>query len=415
MSKSDPSTEHPSADQPPESSDTVEATAVSPEDTAAATANDDLEAAPSEAPTSVTEGPPVGATEQPPAGYYGPQGQPMPFPPAKPKPNLFIIIGIVVVALVAVIVGAVLLAGGGDDPTRPVTPGQAKAPEAAVRGYLQAIAAGNAEDALSFAAVSPIDMTYLTDEMLAASLAINPITEITVTLDEMIGSKYAYLSASYQIGSTTVNASFHAEKFDKYFLIDDVACAVGIYGYGSEGPPMTINGQPISLSDDFSARVYLFPGSYVLEQGNPYLTISDNQFLVTSPSDHPDADYKLSLREDVGPEFADLAIKTLKACMKEKTTFTTCGFGSILPIYKGKPLPIKSSTIKWSFSGSAPDYSNVEFNYYLSHPLQAEAYRGASLRLDVKGTDGKSYYLNTRVSSVKIDFSDPNNLKVIFN
>ncbi|MCL2782626.1 MAG: hypothetical protein FWD80_01415, partial [Propionibacteriaceae bacterium] len=121
---------------------------------------------------------------------------------------VFILVGVLVLAAVAGF-GANRYLSSQDDPNHPVSAGQAKTPAAAVRAYLQALAAGNANDALSFA-VTPADTTFLTKEVLMASLALNPITEIATALDTSAprSSSSATVNAFYKIGLLPVNTTF---------------------------------------------------------------------------------------------------------------------------------------------------------------------------------------------------------------
>jgi len=279
---------------------------------------------------------------------------------------------------------------------------------------MQALADGKADDALSFASHPPADPTFLTDLMLAASLSINPITDVEVTLDEKVSPSIASLTATYKIGDTIAETSFRAEKQGKFFFLDEVASGVSILGNRYEGPAMTINDLPLVLDDDYSYRVYLFPGTYLLEQDNPHLTISDNQFLVTDFDSFPDTNYTLALRVDKGLDFGTVAKNTFWACMKEKATFNACGFGAGSASEVDDPEWARAETTKWSVKGSVPDFSDLDFQYSQFHPQEVTATTNFIVRQDVKWRKGNSYYYLFRLKMVTIDFSDPESLRVSF-
>jgi len=358
-----------------------------------------------------------------------PMGQPYgapgygqaPPPPPKKKTGLIILICILIVALVGGGIGAYFLFfTNKDDPNKPVVAGQAKTPEAAVRGYLQALAAGNSADALSFAATAPSDTTFLTDDVLAASNAISPITNITVIKDTTSSSQYATVTATYQIGSQSVNTKFDVTQYGKYYKLDDVVNKVYMIAMFGDGIDLTLNGVAIT-SGALSSSVSLFPGTYKIDVDNSLLSLTGNQFVVTDPTSYDDApDMTLALTSDAATQFADAAKKTLDDCMAEQATLTSCGFGTAAPKNRnGDPIDIDANTIKWTFeSGSSDDFSADTFDYYpYSAPTQASSYfvKSIHIRIDVADTTGALYYQSYSLYQMKVDFSDPTNIVVTFS
>ena len=331
----------------------------------------------------------------------------------RPKRNmgLFIVIGVVAIALIGGgITAAVLLSGnngggGGGG-------GGSRSPEAAVRGYLEALAAGDSAKALSFAQTTPDDLTFLTDEILAASNAKNPITITSIKVDDP-SSTYAEVIANYNIGAQVVNAKFWVERFDKDYKLNSVAVKVDLSFTYVKDIGMKING--VSLDGQKLTNAYLFPGIYTVTIDNPILALDKETFTITDPSDYPDTYFRIDISSEGQTMLAAATAAKLSGCLKEQETMTTCGFGSTTPTNNGKPIDINKSTIQWTVTDGKADYSGVTFNYssYDGDTI-ATAYNYISIRSDLFDTAGKSYWKTYSVSAVKCDFSDPNNIVVKF-
>lgn len=351
---------------------------------------------------------------------YGAPGYGQAPAPKKSKTGLIIVIAVVVVALIAAAVGLyfVLFAGAKDDPTKPVTAGQAKTPAAAVRGYIEALAAGNAEDALSFSATPPSDKTFLTDAMLASSNAINPIANVTETTPDNPGTIYVPIQASYTIGDQRVNTTFYVTKYDKYYMIDsEITSDVSMYfGLGSDGPALSLNGVSIPTS---LTSATLFPGTYNVTSDNALLEVTNGQFTVTDPSSYfSTSSMDVALTSDATAKFAAAAKNALSSCMNEKATLTSCGFGADAPTSGGKTVNVDTNTIKWYFAkGYSSDFSDAEFDYYgYSNAYQATAYESKSMYFELDDRSGNSYSsYNYYIYKVTVDFTDPDNFVVTFS
>jgi hypothetical protein len=186
-----------------------------------------------------------------------------------------------------------------------------------VQGYLEALARGDAEAALSFAE-PPSDKTFLTDEILKKQLEKYPITNIKV-LSDVPGSN----------GNAEVNvvASFGDAKSDETIVLskpaegqgwklDQGAVEVNLGKDSSIQNPkladvVTLFGKPAPKS----GKAYLFPGWVDFGSSNPNIDV--HRFL--NKTDPP------SLRElawgtasDQRPEFevSDAGRKAIRAQLK---------------------------------------------------------------------------------------------------
>lgn len=330
--------------------------------------------------------------------------------PAAPKKNTGLIIGIIV--LVVLIIGALIFffvpKNSQNDPNKPVPAGQATNADAAVRGYLQALAAGNSADALSFLDSPPTDAALLTDEVLAFSNANNPISNITT--DSSAGYTVA---ATFDIGSQNVTANFYATQYGKYYKLSYALQSVYIPSADS-GVTMKINGVSFTQS---SYSVTLFPGYYEVTVDNSLLTVTNGEFYV-SGSNNPDTSrMSIDLVSDAQGQFQDAATAQLDACMAEKAIMTSCGFGvSSSNDSSGNPVDIDVNSIVWSYrDGSSDDFSDADFSWSSYSGLTARAYQSVYLEVDVNATNGHAYYKNVSLYSVSVDFTDPSNLVVTFD
>jgi len=360
--------------------------------------------------------PPAYGAMPPGAAPYGAPGYPMAAPMAAPparKKDTWVIIGIIILVLLIVgtLIGFHVFSGSQNNPNKPVPAGQATSAQAAVRGYLQALAAGNSADALAFLATTPSDTSLLTDAVLAAGNAINPISNIDV---QSANSTSYYVSASYSIGTQNVNANYYTTQYGKYYKLEN-ATGHAFLPFTGAGVPLQVNGVDVKTS--MLSELTLFPGSYVVTTSNSLLTVTDGTFVVTDSIHSADnMSMSIDLVSDAQTQFQAAAKTALDGCMAEQATLTSCGFGFAKPTDTGVPIDVDTSTIAWSFtSGSSDDFSTTAFKYdQYSDGLSAYADIMIDVRIDLKATDGTPYYTKDTLLEADIDFTDPANLAVTF-
>jgi hypothetical protein len=304
--------------------------------------------------------PPGSYPTPPPPGTYAPGGPggypPRPGQPGQPGPGgvpggqpprkgsgarIGLIVGAIVLALIIIGVGAAVLlnrsnqtasdpidppitggtSGGGGGPTGASAPptGASTVPppvstqaDQAVKGYLDALAAGQAGVALSLAQEQPADTTFLTDAVLADSLERAPITDIKVTPP---ANEYdTSISATYKIGDQQVNENFTVQKQGETYLLYRVTQDLSLENLRNRTLPLLING--IEVKTD---NIDLFPGSYVFSSGNENISYgSGDPLLIKSPNDYPNAyDYRPAITAAGTKAFVAAAKAKLNACAKE--------------------------------------------------------------------------------------------------
>ena len=309
---------------------------------------------------------------------------------------------------------------GGRATDDPVAAGQATTAQAAVRGYLQALAAGNSADALSFAAAPPASTTFLTDAVLQASLALNPITFQQAVREDLSNKDDITVTATYQIGTQQVSATYQVDRAgdSKYYFVNNATTTVNLSNVYVDGVGMALNGT--SLGSSKTAE--LFPGTYQLTINNSLLTLTGGQFTITDPSSSPSLlSTTVELVPDAQSQFADTAKTTLDNCMAEKSLQTSCGFGTGFVMTNDFVFrDVDTSTIQWTFTrGSSNDLTSTNFQYYpQDNPTKVSASINLQVRMVVngEGADADYYFLKCYdFTAVNIDFSDPANLATSFS
>lgn len=185
----------------------------------------------------------------------------------------FWILGVVAVIVLALVVYVVW------DQNRPVvvspdivvpTSAQASAPrvargDLAVKGYLEALAAGDIDKALSYGSVGGGSRALLVPDALKASLAAAPITSINVTPADATAST---IHAAYQLGTQAVESDYKVvKKDDGNWQLAASTATVRLDAKRSDSVPLIINGQKIGPV----VQLELVPGTYTMTTGLPFL------------------------------------------------------------------------------------------------------------------------------------------------
>jgi hypothetical protein len=296
-----------------------------------------------------------------PAG--GPPGGFQPGPPGAPAPRrqnrLLIMAAVVIAALVltGVGVGIAVTSGrtgsGAQTPTptggssNPASQSPTAAPEtslasAAVRGYLQAVAAGNAKSALAYAAEPPVQSSLLTDAVLAESKRRAPITAIEVpAVNDQTAST---VRATYKIGSTSVSHSYQVQRIANDWKLVSVTAVVEIDYQPAAG--MKINGAKLT-----GALPELLPGSYAITTSSKYVKVGSASFVVKGAS--------TAVERHATPGSLTRAGKKLATSAAKKDLNRCLGTRAIAP--KNCPFGVRSngfkntkSTIRWTVVGKDP-------------------------------------------------------------
>ena len=237
---------------------------------------------------SPSYGPP-GAPQQPWA--YSPP--PNPNQPRKPNRALVGVLGGVVgVALIGGTVYAVQNANSTSPTPRPTASVSVPVPPVPSNGqpqpsvatqkasdvvssYLRALGSGDAQTALSLAAIAPSDTTMLTDSVLARATA-GMITDVSVP--EVANQSATTVPATYSLNGQAVTTTFAVKNVGGQFRLQRVAAEVNL---------STLARVPVTLAGlrPPGTRVQLFPGVYPVAAANKYFSFGSASVSVADLKD----------------------------------------------------------------------------------------------------------------------------------
>jgi hypothetical protein len=277
-------------------------------------------------------------------------------PPRRSGPNnkILIIVGASALALILMAVIALVVAtrdrpstgpqGQQNNPSQNGGPQQAARPSDAVAAYLEAIAAGDATAALSYAVDPAPTGPLLTNDVLAASLERAPLEGIDVPVVEDQNAKS--VSASYTLGDSNVSESFDVVKVGDVWKISRAVKDLDISFIADGSIPVKING--IKITED---SVAVLPGSYAFTSGLRYVGYgSKNVVLVKSPYVEADTYQIQSQLTKAGKKAAISATKkSFNSCLQEHSLRPS----NCPQKFKSK-YTYDKSTITWRQAGDDP-------------------------------------------------------------
>ncbi len=278
-------------------------------------------------------------------------------PPAEPKGNGALILGIVggavilglfaVVTFPGIVGGAVptpsaTTAGGTTGATAPLSATGA----AAVKGYLKAVASGHAASAIAYGATPPVEQSLLTDEMLAANRAEAPITDIKAT--EGTGGDHQTVQATYKLGGTPVSTTFEVTRANGTWVLDAIAAPLPLNLSRTTGVDLRINGRKLP-----NTNPTVFPGRYTITTSNGWFTVSGGKVQVKNGAASGTVrEAKLALSASGISAIRKAAQAKLNWCL-EKNSLTPADCAADLTLPNGNT--VRPSTIDWQVTrgGSA--------------------------------------------------------------
>lgn len=225
-----------------------------------------------------------------------------------------VVLVVLIVAIVFAISALRGIAGGGGSPFA----GGGSAEETA-EGYLTAIADGDAEAALSFIYASESSSPLLTDDVLAASQELAPLTDIVIGEPDITGG-YGLVPVTYSIGDTPVTTEISVSQDSDGWTVTGGTGQLSVYQL--DGLEPTINGVPVS-----GEYVDAFPGAY--EYGvtvDGFALEGENVVIVTAPSEYTDTSgMNAVLTPEAADAFRQAVSASVDACIVSTTLEAGCG------------------------------------------------------------------------------------------
>lgn len=220
-----------------------------------------------------------GGPQQQPGPQFGSQFggfEPAPGGPRRNRKALLVTIGAgVAVLLVIVVVGVIALTGGGG------SGGSSDSAGATVQGYLEALAKGDAEAALSFGRDQPASKELLTDEILKQQIEKMPISNIRILGDDSKSSDigYAQVHVTANFGDQVSDSTFSMRKMGGKWKLDSAAARLDFSSQASSkaASSLTAFGKPVGTS-----VVYVFPGYVEWGSNNKNLAVEGKPLLLDS-------------------------------------------------------------------------------------------------------------------------------------
>ncbi|MEZ0366573.1 hypothetical protein ACAG26_23125 [Mycobacterium sp. pUA109] len=238
----------------------------------------------------------------------GPQFGELGVPPQPPRNRKPLIIwgsvGGAVLLVIIVVVAVVAFSGGGEQDTA----------GGVVKAYLEALAKGDADKALSYSSDQPASKELLTDEILQKQIDKWPITDIKI-LDDNGSFGLGRVHVSAKFGDQTSDETISVKKSAKKWKLEHAAVKLDTKNASINNAAMktlTIFGKPVGDSP-----VYVFPGWVDMGSDNPNLTAEPKKPILLNDLYLGDAylsDVEFSL-SDKGNKAVSQAISTkLQQC-----------------------------------------------------------------------------------------------------
>ena len=316
--------------------------------------------------------------------------------------------GVLAVVLFVLVFVAPSLAGDGSDAEPPTDSARTATAEEAVELFLTALADGDADTAVRLTGADASD-PLLTDEVLARSRSLAPITVTaveTVTPDE---PTRAVVNATFGLGDRSVNRDFTVWRTDDEWILSDALVALPLSAFDELDP--SVNGVPSS-----SDQPLVFPGAYEIELGVDSFDLAvegeplDVLSVATSEDAAPLHTAEPALTEARTEEFRRLVRASLEECLAMPALTTPCGLDVSTPLDDGA-IPIEGSAQRALAAegeraldelAPAPDYADparvTTYDYiYISTRIEAD--RGGEL---ISGT----LYSSGDLLQPYVDFSE---------
>ncbi len=258
------------------------------------------------------------------------------------------LIGALVVAIL-IGSGAIVWAELDKHPTR-----GGATPEAAVQGFMAALAGNHAAQALSYETEGiPHAPTFLNDAVLVTAHRADPISKITIDpaaitkATDSARVDTAQVTAHYTVGKASASTTFalHDGKGRVGWTLDQTTISLDLSSILTEKVPLRLAGKAFT-----GHLVELFPGTYRAGTGTKRLDWgSDPRIQVTGFDTPVETNLHARLTSTGAKDAVAAVTKSAKACLAKHSAKPGCG---LVPDTTG--YTFKSSTIRWAYDDKSP-------------------------------------------------------------
>lgn len=276
---------------------------------------------------------------------------------------------------------------GGEEDGENGDDSDASTPDAAVEGFLNAVADADADAALGYLQNSPSDTTLLTDDVLSVSDEEAPLSDIDVEAPSNSSDNYADVNATFTVGDTSASYTFYVMSTDGGSTWGVDNGTVDITNLPDVGDA-TLTANDVELE---SSSATAFVGtSLTLGLESENFSLGEDSTLVVSDSYVDTTNLELSLTEDAEERWREAIQAAVEECLDSNDREAGCGLD--LPedmdgigIVEGSVERSISSSDEQTLSQLTPrlDFSNPN--------LVSPEYFSMSVDTQVEGSDGNTY------------------------
>jgi len=285
-------------------------------------------------------------------------------------------------------------------------------PQDAVRGFLGAVAGAQADVALSYLSVAPTDRTFITDEVLARSAELAPLTAIDIAdASDYRHEQAAIIAVKYKLGDLDESGLYCLSREGDDWVIETALPELYLSTHVTAGVGMTLNGVPLDgldLAHGFPA----LPGTYQFAMASPYLEPVTPTFTVaeTDRLDLVDGTGNLRWAADAPAKLTAAAEAALEACL-DATADVPAGCGYAKPASKVGTNPSRTKVVSTLADG---DLTAVAWNLG-DPPVSAAADLALSIDVELNDPVGDNFTKTVDLTHVEIDLSEPGTPVVSFS
>ncbi|MCV7197278.1 DUF4878 domain-containing protein [Mycobacterium angelicum] len=247
-----------------------------------------------------------------------------------------------------------------------------------VKGYLEALARGDAQGALSYASDQPATKSFLTDDVLKKQIAKWPITNIRILNND---SNRVHVAVNF--GDQTSDESFWLEQMgDKGWKLKEGAIKLKFLKSSNVKAlsTLTLFGEPFDTNEE----TYVFPGW--IDFGNSNVNITQkppsyplllNELTIAGASSSLMMSYDLS---DAGRAGVQAAVKSAaEACAKSvQLAPVNCPQGV-------RDRSLVDGTAQWT---APTDYTDIRLGFFDAETLTMRLYGDIDFQLTATSTSG---------------------------